>query len=137
MGTIMSQSVRKYSSIFFLIVSFSLVVQPLSTASSAFSDSDPVADAKSYADDESGGTWFLIGCVGGFIGYIVATAITPNPPSRAIVGKDEEYVATFTDTYISEVQSTRRSNAMYGCLVGTGATLVLYAAVIAAADDPL
>lgn len=131
----MSQTLRKYSSIFFLILSFSLVIQPLNVASNAFSDSDPVADAQMHANQESGGTWFLIGCVGGFIGYIVATAVTPNPPATALVGKDEEYVASFTDVYISEVKSKRTRNAMYGCLVGTGATILIYAAAIAAAED--
>jgi len=131
----MNHSIRKYSSILFLVLSFTLVIQPVSFELNAFVDSDPVADAQMYADRESGGTWFLIGCVGGFIGYIVATAITPTPPATALVGKDAEYVATFTDVYQSEVKSVRTRNALYGCLTGTGATVLLYAVLVAAATS--
>ena len=131
----MNQTIRRYGSIFFLILSFSLIIQPITVNTYAFSNPDPVADARLHAGHESGGTWFLIGCVGGFIGYIVATAITPNPPATALVGKDEQYVATFTDVYQSEVKSIRTRNAMYGCLVGTGATVLLYVAAVAAATE--
>ncbi|MEX0684372.1 MAG: hypothetical protein WD098_00090 [Balneolales bacterium] len=131
----MTTSIRKYSSILFLILSFSLIVQPINLTANAFSDSDPAADARMHAANESGSSWFLIGCLGGFIGYIIATAVTPNPPASAIVGKDEAYVATFSDVYVSEVQSKRKDNAMYGCLVGTGLSVLAYVALIAAAES--
>lgn len=131
----MTTSMRKYSSILFLTLSLSLVIQPINFTANAFDSDDPVADARMHAAGESGGTWFMIGCVGGLIGYIIAAAVTPTPPATALVGKDEAYVATFSDTYASEVQSSRKSNAMYGCLVGTGVSVLAYVALIAAAEN--
>lgn len=84
--------------------------------------------------DISGGTWFAIGCLAGLIGYLIAMS-EPNPPAMQLLGKSPEYVAAYSDCYRKKGKNIKSKNALTGCLVGTGATVVLYAILIAAASD--
>ena len=82
------------------------------------------ADAERQArSDISGGTWFLIGCVIGPIGYLLSMT-EPNPPSTHLLGKSPEYVAAYTDCYRRMGKSIKTKNAMTGCLVGTGVSIL-------------
>lgn len=93
------------------------------------------ADGERQAQsDISGGTWFAIGCLAGLIGYLIALS-EPNPPAMQLMGKSPEYVAAYTDCYRNKGKSIKSKNALYGCLVGTGATVVIYAIIIAAASN--
>jgi hypothetical protein len=93
------------------------------------------ADGERQAQsDISGGTWFAIGCLAGLIGYLIAMS-EPNPPAMQLMGKSPEYVAAYTDCYRKKGKNIKSKNALTGCLVGTGATIVLYAILIAAASD--
>jgi len=74
--------------------------------------------------DISGGTWFLIGCVIGPIGYLLAMS-EPNPPSTHLLGKSPEYVAAYTDCYRRMGKSIKTKNAMTGCLIGVSINVVL------------
>ena len=59
----------------------------------------------------------------------------PNPPAAQLLGKSPEYVVAYTDCYRKKGKSIKTKNALYGCLVGTGVTVVIYAIIIAAAAD--
>ena len=84
--------------------------------------------------DISGGTWFVIGCLAGLIGYLIAMQ-EPNPPATPLLGKSPEYVAAYTDCYRKKGKSIKTKNALTGCLVGTGISVVFYAIAIAAASN--
>jgi len=84
--------------------------------------------------DISGGTWFAIGCLAGLIGYLIAMS-EPNPPAMQLMGKPPEYVAAYTDCYRNKGKSIKTKNALTGCLVGTGVSVVIYAILIAAASN--
>ena len=77
------------------------------------------------SSDISGGTWFLIGCVAGPIGYLIAMS-EPNPPSTHLLGKSPEYVAAYTDCYRRKGKSIKTKGALYGCLVATGVQLIFW-----------
>ena len=81
------------------------------------------------------GTWFLIGCLAGLVGWIIAYAIEPNPPAAALVGKSPQYVATYTDCYKSKGKSLQSGAALTGCLIGTAVSVLLWVVVLAAEDD--
>ena len=92
------------------------------------------ADGERQAEsDISGGTWFAIGCLAGLIGYVISLS-EPNPPATKLLGKSPEYVAAYTDCYRQKGKKIKSKNALTGCLVGTGATVALYAIAIAAAS---
>lgn len=83
------------------------------------------SDAERQArSDISGGTWFLIGCVIGPIGYLLAMS-EPNPPSTQLLGKSPEYVAAYSDCYRRMGKSIKTKNAMTGCLISVGAQVLL------------
>jgi hypothetical protein len=75
--------------------------------------------------DISGMTWFLIGCVAGPIGYLIAMS-EPNPPSTFLLGKSPEYVALFTSCYRAAGKSIKTKNALYGCLVAVGVQAIFW-----------
>jgi hypothetical protein len=82
-------------------------------------------DAERQAkSDISGGTWFLIGCLIGPIGYLLAMS-EPNPPSTNLLGKSPEYVAAYTDCYRRMGKSIKTKNAMTGCIISVAVEVVL------------
>lgn len=76
--------------------------------------------------DVSGGTWFMIGCLAGIIGVLIAQ-MENNPPAMALLGKSQEYVAAYTDCYRKETKSIKSKNAITGCLVFAGIYAVIFA----------
>ncbi len=124
-----------------LVLALSLLVMPLASdlvAANALPQADAqqaCVDAEAQAtQDINGTTWFLIGCIIGVWGYIVAIALESNPPSAALVGQSPEYVAAYTDCYKRKAKEIKSKNALYGCLAGTGATCLLYFLLFAAAS---
>ena len=97
-------------------------------------------DAERQArSDISGGTWFLIGCVAGPIGYLIAMS-EPNPPSTHLLGRSPEYVAAYTDCYRKMGKSIKTKNALYGCLLAVGIQAIwwiIYFILIYEATDTL
>ena len=83
--------------------------------------------------DISAGTWFAIGCLAGLIGYLIAMQ-EPNPPATALIGKEPEYVAAYTDCYRRKGKSIKTKNALTGCLVANAATLAIYVILLATVD---
>lgn len=93
------------------------------------------ADGERQAEqDIQGSTWFVIGCLAGLIGYVIALQ-EPNPPATPLLGKDESYVASFTDCYRKKGKKIKSSNALGGCLVGSALTAALYTVIILAYDE--
>ena len=87
----------------------------------------PCAEAKAAAEDDVNGTlWFLGGCLGGIIGLGAAYIIEPDPPSQALVGKSDQYVAEYTDCYAEAGGDKQQDRALYGCLTNAAATAALY-----------
>lgn len=82
----------------------------------------------------SGGTWFLIGCVGGVTGLIVAYVIDSPPSSSALIGKSPEYVAAYTDVYRERAKSIRTKNTWTGCLT-TGVVYIVYIMLLVSASS--
>lgn len=101
----------------------------------SYQDSDPVAEAEAAADRENGTVWFIGGCLGTVLTLILAQVMDPTPPASALLGKSDEYVAQYTDTYIEEVKSKRTKNAIYGCVTGGVLYVGLWAVVVAAASS--
>ncbi|NUM80177.1 hypothetical protein HUU42_05170 [bacterium] len=85
--------------------------------------------------DINGGTWFIIGCLGGIIGWLIAEAVDSNPPATELVGKSEEFVAKYSDCYKAKAKSIKTSKAITGCLVGTGISVILYAIAFSTAEN--
>ena len=69
----------------------------------------------------------IIGCLaGGVVGLVPAYGIytyESRPPSERLLGKSPEYVAFYTDAYISKARSIRRKWATAGAVTGC---LLLY-----------
>ncbi len=125
-----------------LVLSISLIGMPLVSnvvAANALPQMDTqqaCADAEAQAiNDISGTTWFLIGCIIGVVGYLVAVAVETNPPASALVGQPPEYVAAYTDCYKRKAKEIKSKNALYGCLAGTGASCLFYLLLAAAAGS--
>jgi hypothetical protein len=83
--------------------------------------------------DVKGGLWFVVGCLLGLIGWIIAYVIEPNPPATRLLGKSADYVAVYIDSYKKEGKSIQSKRALSGCLVGEGITILLYAIIYATA----
>jgi hypothetical protein len=89
-----------------------------------------VAQATADAKADTGVGWFFIGCLG-LLGIIVAFVAEPSPPPERFVGKSPEYVNTYSTTYKSAGKNAQGTQALYGCLVGTGIFIGIYAILIA------
>lgn len=105
-----------------------------SDAATACMDAEAAA-----ASQTSGGSWFAIGCLLTWVGWLIAYAMEPAPPATALLGKSPEYVATYTDCYKRKAKDLRSKNAMIGCLVGTAMwiviNVVLYTIVLAEEEE--
>lgn len=99
-------------------------------------EGDPCATAHRDAEmSVNKTTWFIVGCLAGVVGWIIAYAIEPNPPASGLVGKSPQYVATYSDCYRSKGKSLQSRAALNGCLIGTAVSVLLWVVVIAAAED--
>jgi len=88
---------------------------------------EPCQEAKTAAEEDVNGTlWFLGGCIGGIIGLGAAYIIEPDPPSQALVGKSDQYVAEYTDCYAEAGGDKQQDQALYGCLANAAATAAIY-----------
>jgi len=124
-----------------VMLAFALLVIPiiskdmLATAALPQDAQTACADAERQAQsDINGTTWMAIGCLTGLIGYLIAMQ-EPNPPATHLLGKSPEYVAAYTDCYRKKGKEIKTKNALYGCLAGTAAYVLLWVIVIAAAEE--
>ena len=96
---------------------------------------NPTADAQNDAmEDVNGTTWFVIGCLLGLIGWLIAYVSQPNPPATRLLGKSSDYVAVYTDAYRQKAKEIQTSKALTGCLIGTLATVLIQVILIASAN---
>jgi len=92
-----------------------------------------IIDAEAQAArDNSGALWFFLGCLGGVITIAAAALITPNVPQTALLGKSPDYVASFSDAYISKAKKIRTNNALIGCGANVVAVVLIYVLAFAA-----
>ena len=111
-----------------------LIVLLIPYQSLAQESAEAVQAAKMDAQrDANGSMWFILSCLFGVIPLVIAYVIDPSPPMGRLMGKSPEYVAAYTDAYRAEVKHIRTNNALWGCLVGTGITIAIYAIAIAGA----
>jgi hypothetical protein len=103
-------------------------------AGSACMDAEAAASSNT-----SGGSWFAIGCLLTWVGWLIAYSMEPSPPATAMLGKSPEYVASYSDCYKRKAKDIRSRNALIGCLVGTAAwiivNVVLWTVVWAAEEE--
>lgn len=102
------------------------VQQAEPTAAPRISLGDVEEQAKMDARaDSKGGVWFVVGCLLGCIGPLIAYLIEPNPQAMRLVGQSPEYVAAYTDAYKKQAKSQNAKQAFLGCLVGTAISVGL------------
>ena len=87
---------------------------------------EATSDAKAYTTGE---TWFIVGCLFGLLGVLVASAIEPSPPVWRLMGQSEDYVVTYTTAYKSAARSIRVGKAATGCAVGVSLSFALLSAL--------
>jgi hypothetical protein len=93
----------------------------------------PCQEAKAAAEDDMNGTlWAVGGCLATVAALGAATFLKPEPPSSALMGKSDKYVAEYTDCYQEAGVSKRQRYALYGCLGGGLAYAGIYAIYAAA-----
>lgn len=124
---------KALSSTIIVFLAAMLLVMPFQSNLMAQDVSTACADAQRQAQaDISGSTWFILGCLFGVIPYIISLQ-EPNPPATQLLGKSPEYIAMYTDCYRKEGKHIKSKNALTGCLIGTGVTIVLYVILLSAA----
>lgn len=92
----------------------------------------PCQEGEAAAEDDINGTaWAIGGCLATVLTLGAATFLEPEPPSSALVGKDDQYVAEYTDCYKEAGVDKRQKYALYGCIGGGLAYVGLWVAIIA------
>lgn len=94
-----------------------------------------LAAERQAQSDISGSTWFIVGCLAGVIGWVIALVTEPSPPATALMGKSPEYVASYTDCYKKKGKGIKSKNALTGCFVGTGVTVLAYVVIFVALSE--
>lgn len=99
----------------------------------------PCQEAEAEAKDNISGTvWAVGGCLASVTALGAATFLKPEPPSSALMGKDDQYVAEYTDCYREQGVNKRQKYALYGCLgnaAAVGAFYVIYAVALASSTS--
>ncbi|MBD3274242.1 MAG: hypothetical protein GF372_02970 [Candidatus Marinimicrobia bacterium] len=87
-----------------------------------------IAGMEAAEGDTNGTLWFGAGCLVGIIGVGAAYLYEPNPPAADLVGKSQDYVASYTDAYADEAQTIQQKNAWYGLAANCVFWVVYYVA---------
>ena len=93
-----------------------------------------IAGEQSARANVNGTLWLGAGCLFGLVALIVAYVYEPSPSATLLLGKSPEYVAAYTDSYKQTAKKVQSNKALTGCVVGTIATIGLYALAFAAAE---
>jgi len=110
-----------------LIVAVFIVFLPVITVAQV-PDNEACVQAKADAEMDVNKTmWFVGGCLIGVLGVGAAYLVKPNPPASKLLGKSPEYIASYSDCYSAKASSIQTSSSIYGCVVGTLVTVVIYA----------
>ena len=96
-----------------------------------------VTDAQVQAEaDTKSAKWLAAGCLLGVLGWAIASFMhNPEPPPSALLGKSPEYVAQYRHAYREKAQDVAGKKALVGCLINSGATVLLWVAVFAATES--
>ena len=78
-----------------------------------------VAAERDAQADVNKGFWFLGGCLGGFVGPMIAYGVELPPPVTRLLGKSPEYVALYTNAYEAKAKTLRVKSALGGCIVNS------------------
>jgi hypothetical protein len=79
--------------------------------------------------DTSSGAWFVLGCLLGGIGVIIAYVAEPTPPPARLIGQSPEWVTVYSAAYKTAGRSAQGKGALIGCLVIAGVFVALLAAI--------
>lgn len=111
--------------------------QQMNTQSSVLDQSSSIITIAEMdaAQDVNGGTWFIVGCLLGLVGWLIAYVVQPNPPATRLIGKSADYVAVYTDAYRAAAKKLQSKKALTGCVVGTLVTVVLQIIIISASAN--
>ena len=84
--------------------------------------------------DENAAGWFIVGCLLGLIGVVIAYAVEPTPPPSRLMGKSPEYLTIYMQTYRSEGRSAQVRSALFG--IGTLIVLGVVLLVVILKSEP-
>jgi hypothetical protein len=90
-------------------------------AAAAEGERDAIAESSSAA-------WFMLGCLLGGIGVIIAFVAEPTPPPARFIGKSPEWIMAYSQAYKSAGRSSQGKSAIFGCLTIAAVFLALVAA---------
>ena len=76
--------------------------------------------------------WFGAGCLFGLLGVGAGYLIAPTPSPATLMGKDQNYVAIYTDNYQKVGKSIQGKYALYGCAAESVGFIIYYIIVVAA-----
>ncbi|MEE9270413.1 MAG: hypothetical protein V3V49_09140 [Candidatus Krumholzibacteria bacterium] len=74
------------------------------------------------------GGYFVFGFLCGVIGFVAAAISKPTPPAEAILGKSDEYVICYNETYRTESLSKNKRKACTGWAIGATVAIIIIAA---------
>ncbi|MBD3349689.1 MAG: hypothetical protein GF400_10920 [Candidatus Eisenbacteria bacterium] len=77
------------------------------------------------------GMWFVVGCLLGVTGWLIAYVVEPSPPAGTLIGKDSGYTMQYLDCYKRAAKEKQSKAALTGCAISTGVSLALYMVLIA------
>jgi len=113
----------------FFLALLLLLTPVLMTAQDA---ANAAMEGKNAAErDTNKALWFGAGCLVGVIGVGAAFLYEPNPPSSALVGKSDTYVAAYSDAYTEKAQSIQQKYSLYGFAANCVLWVIYYVAVVA------
>ena len=107
------------------VLMFSTPFVTLAQQNSVQAEAEAAAEGDAEARTQKP-VWFILGCVGGVIAVAVVYFFEPSPPAGSLLGKSPEYVAFYTDAYISKAKNIQMQAALGGCVASCIATGVLY-----------
>lgn len=121
------------------LISLIMAVLMFSVPLMAMAQQADMAAARASAErdaqtDVNGTLWFLAGCLGTWVGLVIAYVYAPSLPASRLLGKSPEYVAYYTDFYRAKAKSIQTGQAWTGCIV-TAIAQVVYIVVVAIAAE--
>ena len=105
---------------FAIVLSIPIYAQVAQTADAQQAIIDAKRDVETRLNTN---VWLIYGCFGGPFGVAYSYFQEPKPPLSALLGKTPEYVAFYTDTYVSLSKDAQMKKAMTGCGIACGAYL--------------
>ncbi len=68
--------------------------------------------------------YFMLGCLLNWVGFFIAMGVDPVVPTDDLIGKSDEYVNGYMESYKKEVKGKNISGALVGSLISTGVIIV-------------